>query len=486
MYKLSQNIFVFLYFILWALLVLFLMSPDSPMHGPYNHGDSASFFLCGKALMNGLVPYVAFSDSKGLLLFLLYGLGYVISPTNYYGVYIIGSLSYGFIFYYNYKTTMLFLHNKMASLFVTSLMAFAYFGFDYHIEFRSEDFATLFVAVSLYELFATYYNKEESDNSSLRALVLGGCFVALLLIKYNMAVMHSVILFLFLWYQVYEKKHFVEPLLWMILGGVVFALPFILFLLLTDSFIPFIHEYFLATASTVPSITGGLEGMTKSIVYKVLFLKNELLIYILLGSILLGAQISRYKCVPMLVGLWFFILSSFHNDSWGHYYYGISSIFVLYFFISLFLIIKPVIRKRYFAILLLYIILWGIGENMYGRMKDFVIWKDTPEKMHYDRISSLMSKKRNPLVLYCYLHEYGFGLEVEPLPAGKYYGFQSGSSPQMEKEHLQLFYSSRADFVIVDKKELNKKIKKEELERLGYHQYYECPYMGNELVVWGK
>lgn len=477
---------VILFLVFWAFLILFLLSPDSLIHGPYNRGDSASFFLCGRALMNGLIPYVDFADSKGPLLFLIYGFGYVISPAHYFGVYIISSLFYGLVFYYNFKTSMIFLHNRNSSLFVTILMTFAYFGFDYHLEIRAEDFATLFVAISLYELFVTFYSEEESDGFSLRAFVLGGCLAALLLIKYNMAVMHFIILFLFLWYQFYEKKRFVQPLLWMILGSVVFAFPFVLFLLFTDSFVPFIKEYFLATASTVSSITGGLEGMTKSIVYKILFLKDELLIFIIFGSILIGTQISRYKWVPMLVGLWFFILSSFHNDSWGHYYYGISSIFVLYLFISIFMIIEPIIKKKYIALLLLYSIAWGICENFYGKLRDFVIWRETPEKIHYERISSLMSKKKNPLIFDCYLHEYGFGLAAEPLPAGKYCGFQSGSSPQMEREHLQLLYSSKADFVFVDKRALKEKIKIEELENMGYQRYYECPYMGDELVVFGK
>lgn len=472
--------------IFWAFLVLFMMSPDSPIHGPYNRVDSASFFLCGKALMNGLIPYVDFSDSKGPLLFLIYGLGYMISPSNYFGVYILSSLFYGLVFYYNFKTSMIFLHNRNSSLFVTILMAFAYFGFDYHLEIRAEDFATLFVAVSLYELFKTYYGEENSNTSSFQAFILGGCFVALLLIKYNMAVMHSIIIFLFLWYQIKENKRFTQPLLWTIIGGLVLALPFVVFLLITDSFAPFIHEYFFATASTISSITGGLGGMTKSIVYKVLFFKNELLIYIILGAVLLGSQISRYRWVPMLVGLWFFILSSFHNDSWGGYYYGISSIFVLYLYISLLLLVKPVIKIKHFVILLMYCIAWGTSENLYGKLKDFVIWKVTPERIHYEYISSLLSASDKPLIIDCFCHEYGFGLNAESLPAGKYYGYQSGSSPQMKKEHLQLLYSSNADFVIINKKELGGTIKKEELEKLGYHQCYECPYIENEIVVFGK
>ena len=66
----------------WSVAVL-LLSIDSPLHGVYGHNDSAWFFMCGKAVMNGLTPYVDFTDSKDPLLWLIYGIGYLLSPRNY-------------------------------------------------------------------------------------------------------------------------------------------------------------------------------------------------------------------------------------------------------------------------------------------------------------------------------------------------------------------------------------------------------------------
>ncbi|MBQ8521824.1 MAG: hypothetical protein IJ456_10765, partial [Bacteroides sp.] len=66
---------VFLSLGLFATLVLFVISPDSYTHYPFGRVDSAWFFMCGKAWMNGLLPYVDFADSKGPLLWLIYGVG---------------------------------------------------------------------------------------------------------------------------------------------------------------------------------------------------------------------------------------------------------------------------------------------------------------------------------------------------------------------------------------------------------------------------
>ena len=71
----SKSIKQFVFFFVIAFAVLFLVSPDSYTHDLFDHMDSAWFFMCGKAWMNGMIPYVDFADSKGPLLWLIYGIG---------------------------------------------------------------------------------------------------------------------------------------------------------------------------------------------------------------------------------------------------------------------------------------------------------------------------------------------------------------------------------------------------------------------------
>ena len=74
---------------IYAFIILFITSWDSWLYDSINHYDVCWFFACGKAWMNGLIPYVDFSDSKGPLLWLIYGIGYLISPHNYLGVFLL-------------------------------------------------------------------------------------------------------------------------------------------------------------------------------------------------------------------------------------------------------------------------------------------------------------------------------------------------------------------------------------------------------------
>lgn len=180
---------------LWASVVLLLMSMDSPIHHFYNRCDSAYFFMGGKAMMNGLRPYVDFTDTKGPLLWLIYGVGYLISPRDYIGVYVLSCLCYGGVLYYNYKTAQLLLGDSLRSLMVALLMPWFYFLYWFHNEVRAEDFCDLPLAASLYYLFHLLYNSGNHPYCVRRyGMVLGVSFMALVLIKFNIAAMQGLII----------------------------------------------------------------------------------------------------------------------------------------------------------------------------------------------------------------------------------------------------------------------------------------------------
>ena len=86
---------LWLFFTALAAFVLFFISPDSYFNDLHSRVDSAWFFMCGKAWMSGMLPYVDFADSKGPLLWLIYGIGYLLDHTSYVGVYWISCFWYG-------------------------------------------------------------------------------------------------------------------------------------------------------------------------------------------------------------------------------------------------------------------------------------------------------------------------------------------------------------------------------------------------------
>ena len=98
------------------------------MNGATHKIDSAWFFTCGKAWMEGMTPYVDFADSKGILLWLIYGIGYLLSPTSYIGVFWLSVIAYAVTFHFIWKTARLFLDRRQ-SLLVLAFMPFFLFLF---------------------------------------------------------------------------------------------------------------------------------------------------------------------------------------------------------------------------------------------------------------------------------------------------------------------------------------------------------------------
>ena len=76
---------------LCSFVLLLFCTRSSPLYPMNNWDDANSYFSMGKAMMNGMVPYRDLFDQKGILLYFLYGIGYLISHTTFLGVFIIGS-----------------------------------------------------------------------------------------------------------------------------------------------------------------------------------------------------------------------------------------------------------------------------------------------------------------------------------------------------------------------------------------------------------
>ena len=119
---------VFLALTFFVFLILLFVSTDSYLHGLYGKVDSSLFYMCGKAWMKGYIPYVDFSDSKGPLLWFIYGVGYLLSKTSYVGVFWLSWIFYSFTFFYVFKTIFLFVKDQYISFIATLGMGLFFFN----------------------------------------------------------------------------------------------------------------------------------------------------------------------------------------------------------------------------------------------------------------------------------------------------------------------------------------------------------------------
>lgn len=449
--------------LVYVTMVMLWVSIDSPMHDLHSRCDSAYFFICGKAVMNGLTPYVDFADSKGPLLWLIYGIGYLLSPRNYVGVWLLSLLCYALTLLYNYKTARVLLGDERKSLLVALLMPLAYFMPWFHFEVRAEDFCHLPVAISMYYLFRLLY--EGSGNAAAQqtlsvkrcGLVLGGCFMALVLVKYSIAVMQGSMIAIALWYLIWVRSEY-GMVKWLFAGMGIVALPFVLWMVLAGSWSAFIAEYFVNTFKTVSSDKGFVSALWDEFEKQWSSSKpHGLLLLLLLGCWLLSRELKSYRYVPMAVCLFFFLVCTRHNLN---YYYKACYDFLIFLIIYIVSKIEKPVGTRGLLLAAAVVLVWSVSEVVreHNSTRLTMKWVEkSKDRDSFERISRCIQGD-HPRILNLLHGEHGFGIECETLPAGKYWTKQAGATKEMMEGHLSLLSSGSADYVIAyDYKRCRKK-----------------------------
>lgn len=228
---------------LYTFVVMLFVSNDSPLASVNNHVDSAIFFMSGKAWANGLIPYVDFSDSKGPLLWFIEMVGYWISPTDYHGVWVLSVLVMSLTFYVCWLTAMAVLHRPRLSMCVAMTMAIPYFlGFSF-LETRAETWCNLPVAYGIYLVVRLIKQRQDGAHVALpakEAAMLGAAVMSCLLIKWSIAAMMMSLCLAVLLLMWKSGIRLVKAIGWFMVGAVVMGMPFVIYLVFVDAFIPFI------------------------------------------------------------------------------------------------------------------------------------------------------------------------------------------------------------------------------------------------------
>lgn len=95
-YTQKRSIIYGLYLLLASVGILLFATKSSPLYVYNNWCDANSYFSVGKAMFNGLIPYKDVFDQKGMYLYFMYGLCYLISNATFMGVFIM-EIGLGFL-----------------------------------------------------------------------------------------------------------------------------------------------------------------------------------------------------------------------------------------------------------------------------------------------------------------------------------------------------------------------------------------------------
>lgn len=436
---------------LYTFVVMLFVSNDSPLASINNHVDSAIFFMSGKAWANGLIPYVDFSDSKGPLLWFIEMVGYWISPTDYHGVWVLSVIVMTLTFYVCWLTAMQVLCRPRLSLCVAMTMAIPYFlGFSF-LETRAETWCNLPVAYGVYLVVRLIKQKSNGYVPSLtvtQGAMLGVSVMACLLIKWSVAAMMMSLCLAVLILSLKSGKKLVISLAGFVGGAVVVALSFVVYLVCVGAFVPFLQEYFMATATTVGvggsfDVSGFYLNQARKIYHSPLSMMAVLLS--LAGAYLLFYKNGWVKWLLPLCCIVFFAIGSFRNH-WLYYLQASLS------FAELGLIwiarvwsykAMPVANMAYYG---LCTAIWVIYlHTLYPIYHDDRYFVDVDS---IDRIlNGYFSDDSKPTILCYECLDVGIGMKVEALPANKYWFKQNGAHEEMLKKQYNALRSRCADII---------------------------------------
>lgn len=433
--------------------------------------------MAGKSWMSGLMPYRDFADSKGPLLWLIYGLGYLVSPHNTYGVFVIETLFYAATFYWLYKIALIFTKNSPQALASSLLMACLYFYPGMHLEIKAEDFCQLFQVWGLYALIKFVYLKQPDKKTALLLGISCGCT---LLIKYSYCLTLWVVTAGILVFLIKEKK-FVSNFMLCFLSGFCFTiLPFFLYFILTGTLKDFLNEYFINTGSTIINVKTNIDNSIQGFYKKWPFIAIK---YFLRASafgaymriLLIGLLLSIYffkksKWTLSILLVWYILSLLLLSVTRGDHYFITMAIFA---YGGIILIISKIPFRSHFSSLIFGSCILGVlvivntNYNESG-FKDLTYNRIALQE--HKKVADIINKRelelgRRPTIVFYEGWDSGETIETNAIAGAKYWCKQVGMTPAMLKRHLEDPIKDKPDFIVVY--EHNKDIQKK-LKEIGY------------------
>ena len=172
------------YSFLTSFLILTVCSKSSFLY-PFNDWvDANCFFTVGKGMIQGKVVYRDLFEQKGVLLYFLHGLAYLISHTTFIGAYFIEVIAGTAYLYYAAKTAALFVDEKWTYVIIPALAALVYSSSSFAHGDSAEELCLPLMMAGFYWLMRFF---KDEETLTLRTLVTSGALAGCVLwIKYTM------------------------------------------------------------------------------------------------------------------------------------------------------------------------------------------------------------------------------------------------------------------------------------------------------------
>lgn len=288
-----------IYSFILAFIVLLFTSKNSFLYVFNDWVDANAFFTVGKSMFNGLVPYKDIFEQKGLLLYLIYGIGYLFNPRSFHGLFILEVISFSCFLYYVHCIFSLFFNKKysfillpIVAIVLTTSSTFVHGG-------SCEEFCLPFIAVSLY-YFIRHFKKELNT----KEIIINGLMAGLvLMMKYTLLSFWIGFGFIIFINYLFNKKY-KKSILFCFEFLLGMSIPFLIglfYLLINGAVKDFFDVYFVINMSSYVNHDFG-------------FFERIVKVFIHLFDLLFELLISKKIIIPILLVAVFYIVFGKYKD----------------------------------------------------------------------------------------------------------------------------------------------------------------------------
>lgn len=417
-------------YIIIALIFITITSELSPIYPMNTWCDTNSFFTMGKAMFRGVSIYKDLFEQKGPFLYLIYGIGYLISNINFFGVFILEVISFSIFLKIMHKILELLEYKNSNCLLIiytfiiTTSISFAGGG-------SAEEFCFPFIAFNNLVLLKIVHDKQ----IQFKEYIFNGISAGLVfIIKFNLIAFWIPTFILLIIKKVKFKEicAFVIPILLPIILSLIYFL-------IKDSMLEYIDTYVIKNLFLYN--TNNSMNIIESLLMRIIDMGNDIFInFILITSILLIYSFEKknmkYHFIIIFIPFYFICCQKTF-----HYYY------TLPFYIPLLLYITPIYSninmKSIYLILLLIPLTFLLGKHTYilkYKKEDFVQYK----------FSEIINKYEDKSLLNYNFIDSGFYLRTNVTPNIKFFHKMNFEQfVEMEEKIDEYIRNKQTNFIVI-------------------------------------
>ena len=446
----KTSIIFFILSIIMFCIIFSLSCTNSPFYAFNPSGNC--FFSVGKGVLYGHTLYKDIIAQKGLLTYIPNILGYLISNTTFFGVWIVHLISMIPCAILCYKTSNLFLKSPIKNCIATILFALTIF--------TSKAFGTgqiveaYVLPLFMYSIYSAVKYYENGREIPLKSIFLSGIFCGIIFwMKYSLIAFYIGYM-LYICIKALLKKDLKNCLLngfIFLLGFILVTIPCVLYFVINNAVPELLEYYFFTNISGYGSKISILSlplAYIKSIV-KQSYWNLPLVLNILVSIIYLIKKTKKETTLILLSSfLVHFIIIFMHGPMFAYYLFAFAP-FAIFAPLVLFELPLNFTCKKYLYVGFGAFCLLSIFATVYFLKYPRYFLKKQDELVQYRFAEYMNSKYDNPTLLNYGILDAGFFTAANIIPNTWSYCQLNWDRPEMEEDQLNSIKDKKVNFVIV-------------------------------------